>query len=250
MRKFKIKLWLILTTIGLVGVASLLLSSLPLDALPKEALDLIPPETLRFLLLVNPALLLIVATTVGVFLYDKVGLSIPIFEKLLGKSDTKMFSLRTITTYGVALGAIAGALIVLIASLFTPYLPPELTTSTDAELSIFTKLLYGGLTEELLMRFGLMSFLVWIIFKFSKRLTVPVYWLAIILSSIVFALGHLPLVLGIVAEPTFITYLYIILANSLGGLLFGFAYYRQGLECAFIAHAVAHLTMLALAMIL
>lgn len=250
MKKFKIKLWLILTTIGLVGVASLLLSSLPLDALPKEVLDLTPPETLRFLLLVNPAILLITATTIGIFLYDKVGLSVPIFEKLLGKPDVKMFSLRTVTTYGIALGAIAGALIVLIASLFTPYLPPELVASNTTELNIFTKLLYGGLTEELLMRFGLMSFLVWVTFKFSKRLTPSVYWLAIILSSIVFALGHLPLVLGIVAEPTLGTYLYIILANSLGGLIFGFAYYRQGLECAFIAHIVAHLTMLTLATIL
>lgn len=244
MNKFKIKLWAALTTIGLIGVVSLLFSGMPLDALPKEVTDVMPPEFLRFLLLINPAIFLMVATVIGVLLYDKVNLSVPIFEKLLGRPDLRPFSLRGIITYGVALGLAAGALIVIIAGLFNAYLPQELIASNAADVNIITKLLYGGITEELLLRFGLMSLIVWAIFKITNKLTALVYWTAIVLSSIVFALGHLPTVFQIVAEPNLVAISYIILANSIGGLIFGYAYYRKGLECAFIAHAFSHVTMI------
>lgn len=252
MKKFKIKLWLTLTITGLIGVASLLLSDIPLDNLPKQVTDTIPPETLRFILLINPAFLLIIATTIGTLLYDKVNLTVPVFEKLLGKPDHKPFSLWTIITQGIVLGLTAGVLIILISKLFNPYLPQELTANSEIDMNIITKLLYGGITEELLTRFGLMSLFVWIIFKITNKLTTPVYWTGIVLASIVFALGHLPIVFQTVAEPTLATYSYIILGNSIGGLIFGYAYYKKGLglECAFTAHAFAHITMVTLTSII
>jgi len=249
MINFKIRLWLTLTITGLIGVASLLLSDLPLNNLPKEVTDTISLETLRLLILINPALLLIIATTIGTLLYDKVNLTVPIFEKLLGKPDRKPFSSWTILSQGIVLGLSAGVFIILIAKVFNPWLPQELINANkELDLNIFTKLLYGGITEELLTRFGLMSLVVWILYKITKRLTSTVYWIAIILSSIVFALGHLPIVFQVVEQPGVATYLYILLANSIGGMIFGYAYYKKGLglECAMTAHIFAHLTMITL----
>jgi membrane protease YdiL (CAAX protease family) len=38
---------------------------------------------------------------------------------------------------------------------------------------------------------------------------------------------------------------YIILGNSLGGLIFGWLYWKKGLEAAFIAHIMSHVVMVA-----
>lgn len=244
--KFKIKLWLVLTLLGIIGIASLLVSDLPLDNLPQEVRDMFPPETLRLLILANPVLILVAATILGTLLYDKVNLGVPILEKLLRKPNPNKFSISETVINGILLGLLAGSVILLITRLFHPYLPTELTDNDEIDLHIISRILYGGITEELLMRFGLMTLLVWIIYKITKKLTAPVYWIAIILSSFVFAMGHLPIVFQVVSEPTFLTYAYIISANSIGGVVFGYAYYKKGLETAFIAHAFTHITMVTL----
>ncbi|WP_028979769.1 CPBP family intramembrane glutamic endopeptidase [Sporocytophaga myxococcoides] len=250
MTNFKLKLWLTLAIIGLTGVASLLLSDLPLANLPAEVKEKIPLETLRFLILINPTILLLVATAIGTNLYDKVNLSVPLFQKLLDKRDKTFFDSKGILLQGFVLGVLAGVAIVGVAYFFKPFLPKVLLESNaNVKLSLITKLLYGGITEELLCRFGLMTLFVWLLFKISRRLNTAVYWIAIVLSAIVFALGHLPLVFQLTTDVSFPVYAYIILANSLGGLFFGYAYWKRGLECAFVAHAFAHLAMVGLSLV-
>ncbi len=41
-------------------------------------------------------------------------------------------------------------------------------------------------------------------------------------------------------------YLYILLANVVAGIIFGFMYIKRGLECAMIAHLMTHVVMLLL----
>lgn len=244
MNKFKIKLWLSLTIIGFIGIASLLLSELPLNNIPEKVTQRISPEKLKLLILINPAIMLAFATVIGTLLYDKVKFSVPVMERLLNKPDSPHFNLPDIAKQGVILGVLAGALIVITGKLFQPYLPQALTDATnDMNLSIATKLLYGGITEELLTRFGFMSFVVWLLFKVFRQLNAAVYWTGILISAMLFALGHLPIVFQAVAQPTLSVYAYIILGNSIGGFIFGYAYWKKGLECACIAHAFAHITM-------
>lgn len=248
MKKFKFRLWLALTALGIIGVASLLFSDLPLDNLPPEVTEKISPEALKWLILINPCLFVMIATAIGTLLYDKVNLSVPILEQALRKPGRESTSIPDILKYGLLLGLLAGILIVGISKLFDPYLPQALKDmSKSADLSLVTKLLYGGITEELLTRFGLMSLFVWLLFKVTKTLTPPVYWAAIALAAFLFALGHLPIVFQVVAAPTLPTYAYILLGNMAGGLVFGYAYWKKGLECAFIAHAFAHVTMVSFA---
>jgi membrane protease YdiL (CAAX protease family) len=195
MNKFKIKLWLSLTIIGFIGIASLLLSELPLNNIPEKVTQRISPEKLKLLILINPAIMVAFATVIGTLLYDKVKFSVPVLERLLNKPDSPHFNLPDIAKQGVILGVLAGALIVITGKLFQPYLPQALTDATnDMNLSIATKLLYGGITEELLTRFGFMSFVVWLLFKVFRQLNAAVYWTGILISAMLFALGHLPIV--------------------------------------------------------
>jgi len=247
MRNFKFKLWLMLVLTGIVGVASLLLSDLPLDNIPAEVKEQISMETLKFIVLVNPAILVIIAATVGIFLYDKVTLSVPLLTKLIDKTNTVAFSIKRIIGEGIVWGVFAGVAIVAVPYFFKSYLPEVLFQSSDSlKLNLLTRLLYGGVTEEILCRFGLMTFIVWLLYKIFKQLNAAIYWIGIVLAAVLFGIGHLPVAQQLVGEMTFAVYTYIILANSIAGVFFGYAYWKRGLECAIIAHALAHVTMLGL----
>jgi membrane protease YdiL (CAAX protease family) len=247
MKKFKVKLWFFLAFIGLIGVASMLFSDIPMDNVPKEVFEKISPEDLKILVLINPSIILLLLISVGVALYDKLGFSLPLIEPLLGKESNLKINFLDILKSGVALGIVAGIFIVIVFKSFQPFLPLTLTdTSSQNNLNIITKLLYGGVTEELMMRFGLMTLITWIIFKISKKLNDTTFWIGILIASIVFALGHLPIVFQMVGTLDLPVYAYIILGNSLGGLIFGYLYWKKGLESAIIAHAFTHLTMISI----
>src|SRR5690606_17750459 len=114
-------------------------------------------------------------------------------------------------------------------------------------LTPLARILYGGITEEILIRFGLMSLLVWIINKLSGSLSKGVYFAGILLAAFLFAIGHFPVVFTSMANPSAALLAYVFLGNTLAGVFYGWLYWRKGLEAAFIAHIVTHLVMMAFA---
>jgi len=67
---------------------------------------------------------------------------------------------------------------------------------------------------------------------------------AIILSAIIFGLGHLPFVFAISHGASVALIFYVIVGNMIFGLIAGYLYWKRGLESAVISHMVAHLVML------
>ncbi len=106
------------------------------------------------------------------------------------------------------------------------------------------RFLYGGITEEILVRFGFMTLLVWLAFKITKNLNDLTYWVGIVLASLLFAIGHFPTVFSVVANPSASFLTYIMVGNSIAGLFFGWLYWRKGLEAAIIAHIMTHVVMM------
>ena len=110
---------------------------------------------------------------------------------------------------------------------------------------------YGGIAEEIFMRLFFMTFLIWVMMKFTKQqkpgsLTI---WIGIILAAVIFGLGHLP----ITSTLTDISGLVIaraIVLNGIGGIVFGYLYWKKGLESAMIAHFTADIFLLSLLPIL
>jgi membrane protease YdiL (CAAX protease family) len=244
--KKRLLLGLLLFTLGLAGVFSLLLVELPTGSIPKEVLDQFSPQTLKLLVLINPLILLFTSIFLGIFTFNKVGLKLPILSKLVGLSDQD-FNWKEIVIYGIALGTLSGIMIVLVSHFYKLAYPTEFALlNKDIHLHVATRLLYGGITEEILTRFGLMSLFVYLfslVFKSPSNLK---FWLGIFVSSILFALGHLPVVFQTVSNPGFATIVYILIGNSIAGVLFGWLYWRKGLESAMIGHMVAHICMLAI----
>ena len=204
---------------------------------------------IKLLSLIQPTVLLFAAALIGTALAPRVGLSAPVAESLAAGGPTGL-ALRTQLLPGV-LGALIGAASVLLtAALVKPFL----TTDTIERISSFqrllpipTRLLYGGITEEVLMRWGLMTLAVWVVWRvFQKRFTKPTricFVVAILFSSFVFALGHLPVAFLLLPEVTAAVILFVIVANSAFGVVAGYLYWKWGLESAIVAHMLGHVVL-------
>ena len=114
-------------------------------------------------------------------------------------------------------------------------------------MPLLTRLLYGGITEELLLRWGLLTLLVWTawrIFQRGRGTPRAIYFVsAIVISSFVFGIGHLPVVSALEVDFTLPIVAFIVLANSLFGLIAGYLYWQKGLEAAIIAHMSTHVVI-------
>jgi len=144
--------------------------------------------------------------------------------------------------------AAAGILLGLELLVFLPRMPAELA-SADMNIALwkrFTASFYGGITEELLMRLFIMSGLVWLLrFLWHTPEGTPatgVVWAAIIITAILFGLGHLPATKMITAlTPLIITRA--IILNGLVGILCGWLFWKHGLIAAMTAHFSADIVL-------
>jgi membrane protease YdiL (CAAX protease family) len=146
---------------------------------------------------------------------------------------------------------VAGGIAVLAAwLLWIPSLPAAFVTRAEAlnkSLPFPTRVLYGGIVEELLLRWGVMTFLIWLAWRLlQKGKGKPrALWIvsAIIISSVAFGIGHLPLVRALAFNYNLAIVSYIVVANSLVGFIAGFLYWKRGLEAAIIAHMLTHVVI-------
>lgn len=246
---YRTKLSAYLFLAGFAGILSFLLVDLSalLATLPAtDGTKLPSPWLLKLVSLIQPTVLLALAVFVGVWLAPKVNLSAPAFEALThGRSF--IAPLKPQVFPGVIAGLIAAVILVLSWALLRPFLPAEFVTKGEAFnrlVPLPTRMLYGGITEELLLRWGLLTLLVWAAWRvFLRRRPQPgtvCFAGAILISSIVFGVGHLPVAVAIGGPPTLPVVVYIITANSVFGLMAGYLYWRKGLEAAITAHMLAH----------
>lgn len=252
--RFKTRLFMILWLAGFAGVLSLLWVDLNalIAILPFPVGTEVPAITpaLKFLSLVQPAIILSVAVLIGVSLASRVGLSAPVAEAAAGGGDL-VSAFKPQIVPGIVGGSIGGVAIILTALLWRPLLPPEVVTriaQLGNLLPLPTRLLYGGITEELLLRWGLMTLLVWATWRlFQKGQKIPksVHFVAaIFVSSVIFGIGHLPIAYMLLPEATLTLTLFVIVGNSMFGLIAGYLYWKKGLESAVVAHMLAHVVLL------
>ena len=196
--------------------------------------------------LIQSLVIFSIAIFMGLYLYKRVGFNLPILEGWLEGKEVGNY-LKSILGISIGLGVLSGIIIVLLSFLFTPVS----TIFENASISVpiwkaFLACFYGGIGEEILLRLFLMTLIVWIIFKIKKtsdgKPTVISIWLAIIISAVIFGLGHLP----ITSTITSITPLIIVravLLNGIGGIIFGWLYWKKGLESAMIGHFSADIVI-------
>jgi membrane protease YdiL (CAAX protease family) len=105
---------------------------------------------------------------------------------------------------------------------------------------------YGGSAEEVLMRLGAQTILAAGVRHLAHGLTAPpspnTMWAAIAVSNLLFGVGHLPTARGVMPlSPRFVARTLVL--NGVAGTVFGYLYWKRGLEAAMIAHGAADLTL-------
>jgi membrane protease YdiL (CAAX protease family) len=153
--------------------------------------------------------------------------------------------------HGVAAGLLVAATLVGLDWLSRPMLGEavlrQLETPPGAAGTIIA-ILYGGVAEEVMMRWGVMSAVLYVGARAWRWLArspdgasppTALAWIAIGIAALVFAAGHLPALASIV-EPTPALVARTLVLNAIAGLAYGWLYLTRGLEAAMLAHGTTH----------
>ncbi len=236
------KLFLILFVASII--ASLLV--LPYALALSPALASVFTPVVLIAQLIQSIILFAIAILVGLTLYKRVGFKMPILEGWLDGKEVGNY-LKSILGISVGLGVLAGILIILFSFLFTS----ASSVLQGAEVSVplwksFLASFYGGIGEEILFRLFVMTVIVWIFYKIKKtpegKPTTIGISLAIIITAILFGIGHLPITGSIIAITPLVIARAIVL-NGIGAIIFGWLYWKKGLESAMISHFSADIVL-------
>ena len=252
----KKRLFWILWAAGIAGILSFLLVDLSalIASIPQPPgeppVELPPLALLKVVSLIQPAVLVTIAVVVGVWLAERVGLRAPAAEAL-ARRDNFFTALKPQVLPGVFAGLASGVAIVATWVIAKPFLTSEFIARAqdfNKFLPDVTRFLYGGFTEELLLRWGVMTFLVWVAWRLLQKgegQPKAMYVVAsIVLSAVIFGAGHLPIASMLSGGLTLPLTIYVITANSIFGIVAGFLYWRLGLEAAIIAHMFTHVVLI------
>lgn len=241
--KKDLKLSLLMTTIVVLGVFFII--KMQLQILNIQLPEGVTTEKLFLISIIQSFLLTFVSALFGLKLARKVkldkGLLRSLYQNEAYRLDKKSLSLSLL------LGFVLGCMIIMGDKFIFSRFLDGLIKPYSFDISYFIgAVIYGGIGEEILLRLFFMSLLVFIIaklFKQKENISANVYWSAIVLAAILFALGHLPATMAIFPELGAVVIVRMMLLNGIGGLFFGYLYWKKGLEYAMISHGFAHICM-------
>lgn len=233
--------WFLIGFVGIVAMAT----QIGLDQLRAvEDAPAIGDMGLRVVLVIQPAILLAIAVAVGVALQNRAGLSSWLTNRLRG--DRLPLLSFTSLSGTLALTVAVALLALFLDVLFRVAAPADFAGLPAAPLATLPRvsaLLYGGFTEELMLRYGLMTALAAIGTMLLGAKEGPrrrvMMWIVVVLVALAFGAGHLP-ALAMMIEPTGIVVLRTLLLNGMLGVLYGWLYWRYGIEHAIVSHAFTH----------
>ena len=239
-KQFLKKYWLpllVFTLSGLIG--GILITPDTLASYPKEIVDEIYAQGFNELAVsvitgYQYAVYGLVLGVLGIILAKKIGLW----------SDKLTFKTKPIIIAGI-MSVIGGVSIIAFDLL---WFGKEVQPIADSYIekpsaaTVIGSMILGGVVEEVMLRLFMMSLIAFAFLKIFKKTekTEIFFILANLISSLLFAAGHLPatqMLLGLTPLIIFRCFL----LNGGAGLMFGWLYRKHGLQYAVIAHAGFHL---------
>src|SRR3712207_2694228 len=212
----------------------------------------IPSWMLVVASLIQGAAVAAICGGLGLWLGPKMGLGAPDLRGVLhgepGSGRRALSALPLAAGLGVAVGAV---LLALRAGLM-PLLPEAVQRSFE-ELDFpspwegFLASISAGVNEEILFRLGLMTLFVFLIARLLRQGNRPgagVVWTAMVVATLLFGSVHLPQaaeLLGGSLPASLVAYT--LLGNGLGGVVFGWLYWKRGLLAAVTAHFAADVVL-------
>ncbi len=195
----------------------------------------------------------------GLFAAGRIGLGAPILDGWLRRQAVDQQA-RAIVKPALIVGLGLSTLLVLVAEFgFGPALETEIKQQhivlvAGGHPPVWQGLLalfYGAFFEEQLIRLVLLSLMAWLgslLFHTRDSRPVPaVLWVATILASIPFTVGHLPAAaaIGLPLDALIVTRT--LALNLPLSIAFGWLYWKRGLESAMLAHFCADVLVVVVA---
>ncbi|MCR4329661.1 MAG: CPBP family glutamic-type intramembrane protease [Candidatus Roizmanbacteria bacterium] len=238
------KIFFVLLSLSLMSVVCVFPYVVTVQAELLNAID-VPITTIFLAQFIQSIILFSVVIFFGLIFTKKINFQLPLLELMVKKGDY-MIVLKNIAGKSIFFGIAVAVSIYGLDILFT-ILGAGLTTHQNYA-PIWQTLLasfYGGITEEVLMRLFMMTLFIFLGMKLlrQKKPSVMIILISIVLAAIIFGLGHLP----ITSSLTKITPLVVsraVVLNGVGGVVFGWLFWKKGLESAMIAHFTADIFLL------
>jgi membrane protease YdiL (CAAX protease family) len=242
------KAFAVLLAAGLLGVVAVLpyMMELVRSSIFGDA-TAVPMPMVLTLALVQNGILLAVAVLIGMILSERIGLRMPLIQAWTTGARASLT--QAVVLPALLAGAAVGATLVTIEALvFLRHLPPAMHPLFAIPLwkRLLGSVVYGGITEELVMRLFLMSLVAWLCGRWWMTSdgvpTSAAFRVAIVLVAVLFGLGHLPATSALTPLTTMLVVRALVL-NGIAGIAFGYLYWKHGLDAAMIGHMSAHVVM-------
>ncbi len=227
----------VLFAASLVGCLAIMPYSMRLlnGSTQKKPLKM-PVSKLKLLSFLQTAALSAIAIGVGLLAAHTVGLGAPYIGAVLTGTVPAQ---PIVSMFGTAiiLGVLAGVVLLIADILFLPYWPEQIvdTARKTTLWENFLASLYGGINEELLMRLFGFSVLVWLL-SFISHPNTAIFWIVNGVMAVVFGVGHLPALKGLVGKISPVMLTRTLLLNAPIGLICGWLFWTYGIEAAIVAH--------------
>ncbi|AFH59399.1 CPBP family intramembrane glutamic endopeptidase [Paenibacillus caseinilyticus] len=242
-------LTLLLTLLGTIGAAAILPYQLALLGGKLPDTGGLPLPAALALGVVQQAVLLFILTAAALKLQERTLLDLPHLRAWVSRTPQPPVS-RSWMAIGIA-GSLIGCLLIALldAYVFTPAIeaPQADPIPRPAWWQGLLSMFYGGITEELLLRLFAMTLIVWLLSKITGRTGARIpsgyFWCAILLSTLLFGIGHLPAAAGLYGALNAVIVARILILNGLLGIWFGYLYWKKGLEYAMVSHMSADLCL-------
>ncbi|WP_313236970.1 CPBP family intramembrane glutamic endopeptidase [Sporosarcina ureae] len=243
MGNWRIKLVLLLTILSTIGIFAIIPYQMTLmgnQPIPGN----IPTSIIVIINSAVQVLYMFVLILVGLRLQNRTGLTSPLLNGMV-YSKTRVHISKKWLFNSIVVALIASVMIILLdLFVFSPLIgaPLNQLPSPNWWQGLLASL-YGGITEEIMLRLFGMTFIVWLLARITKKekdnIPNSFYYVAIFLTAIIFGLGHLPATIQVFGDLSTIIVIRALVLNGLLGLWFGYLYWKKGLEYAMIAHMSA-----------
>ncbi len=243
--------WRVFCILLIIGIVHLLFALVFTIIFRVTYVRTVPFE---FMVDVLPALLVLahavgytIAIVVGLYLGRVVGLGAPLLESWMNGEEIgdRAVSFLKIT---FALGScVAVVKFVLDRFLFSQFVPSLLMQWKQIPFGLRWIIPFEqGIGDEITFRLFWMTILVWIIYKIQKpesaQPTPKGVWTAILIATIFSIPGILFWSSGLVIK------LQLVVLTAVGGIVFGWLYWRKGIESAILAHFISSVVLVLLSL--
>jgi membrane protease YdiL (CAAX protease family) len=214
-----------------LGILVLLYFSGNLAVIPLLQATNTPIEPVEFWLLATGISAILIG--IGLFLASRIGLGAPLIEGYLGKAEIQDW-LCTVIAISILIAIVGSLIALMLPGSFNPN--PE---QYPDRWRLILASIKAGIVEELFYRLILVSLFAWLGSRLSRsadgRPSQTVFWIAVILAGLLFGWAHIDDKLSL-PGATFAALTSIFSLNAAFGIVFGWLFWKFGLECAMLTH--------------